>query len=296
MKKLGIIGYASGAGASDDRCKLAASFLKEAHIEHTLTDLGLEAKWLPLFELPDSHPTTPAQKLEHTRRYCQAIAEQNAALIEEEALPLVFGGDHSMAMGTWSGISTALDAQEELGLIWIDAHLDAHTPTTTTTGNYHGMPLAALLGYGEPVLTHILSDSPKLNPKHLVMIGIRSYEEGEHALLTSLGVKIFYMDEVTRRGFATVFEEALAIVATAKKGFGITFDIDAFDPSVAPGTGTKEKDGLPRDEVLRAMQGIGRNPSLKGLEITEFNPILDKDGRTFLLIKQMLQSFFAKEA
>lgn len=295
MKKWGLVGYACGAGASKDGCKKGSNYLKQHHIEKALLDQGYDASWLPLYESELSEPKSYDEKRIYISDYCHAVATQSAELINNQTFPLVFGGDHSMAMGTWSGVVSALNAYQNFGLMWIDAHMDAHTPSTSLTGNLHGMPLAALLGHGHASLTALCSDKTKLSANHVVMIGIRSYEKQEHDFLTSMGVKIYYMQDVKERGFKAVYEEALEIVSAAKEGFGITFDVDAFDAELVPGTGTKEIDGLRRREVFPVMSGIAAHAKIKAIEIAEFNPELDEDGRTYRLIEEMLKSFFAKK-
>jgi arginase len=193
-----------------------------------------------------------------------------------------------MAIGTWSGVVDAYDAYEKMGLIWVDAHLDAHTPETSESGNIHGMPLAVLLGQGFDELTAIQKPMTKLHPEHVVVIGVRSYEAGERAFLESLGVRIYYMDEVRARGFENVFNEAVSIVSKAPKGFGISLDIDVFDPVLAPGTGTKTRNGLYEEDVEASFRSLLYMKGLLAFEFAEFNPSLDKEDKTIHLIKRLV--------
>lgn len=280
-----LIGYACGWGAKDRRC---------ADAPKRLQDLGLErhvpgtASWQPLYTSPLE--TSSHTALEYITDYCQHLCTEVASALEKKYFPITLGGDHSMAIGTWSGATQALNAAEEFGLIWFDAHMDAHTPQTSESGAYHGMPLACLLGRGEPTLCNIGSSAPKLKPEHLCLIGIRSYEEGEACLLKELGVRIFFMDEVKQRGIEAVVKDALAIARQAPKGYGLSMDIDAFDPAFAPGTGTREADGLLPEEALHAFRQFQGDPQLKALEIAEYNHHLGHDGITVRLISGILQA------
>ena len=209
-------------------------------------------------------------------------------MLDKGGFPISVGGGHSMAMGTWSGVTSALHVEGKFGLIWFDAHMDAHTPDTSDSGDYHGMPLAHLLGYGDEELRSIGGEIPKISPNHLCLVGIRSYEEGEANLLQKLGVRIFYIDEVKQRGLNDVVKEALTIVKNGTEGYGITIDVDAFDPEDAPGTGTKEPDGLRGEEAVKAFAMFNGDSDLKGLELAEYNHHLGNNGVTSKLIFDVL--------
>src|SRR5690242_3418600 len=187
-------------------------------------------------------PARPCPRARRTGR-AGAVARHGAALADEVAramaarrLPLVLGGDHAIAMGTWGGVARAL-SYEPFGLIWLDAHLDAHTVETTPSMNPHGMSAAALLGHGYELFLAFCGGA--LRPEHLCYIGVRSYESEEMALLRRLGVRIILMEEVKRRGMAWALAEALAIATRGTQGFGLTIDLDGFDPEDAPGIGLK---------------------------------------------------------
>ena len=219
--------------------------------------LGCTAE--PLAITPTIQPAESVQTF--SPQSLPIIAELNTQLsaavaqtLRNKQRALVLGGDHSCAIGTWSGAAQALNARSNFGLIWIDAHMDAHTPQTRHEGawggHWHGQPLACLLGAGEPALTRIGGNRAKLNPAHVTLIGIRSYEPGEKAFLEKMNVRIAYMEEVQQRGFAAVFAEALQRAEQAAGGFGVTIDLDAFCPQDAPGVGTPEQGGLRAAEVL----------------------------------------------
>lgn len=210
------------------------------------------------------------------------VANEVLEDLKNHKLPVVIGGDHSIAIGTWSAVSQWLD--EDYGLIWIDAHLDAHTFETSPSCAIHGMPAASLLGHGMPELSHLLGFAPKIKPENLAFIGIRSFEEGEAALLKSLGVKIFDMDYVTVHGFEATFKEAHQWVTRHTKHYGITLDIDSIDPMDAPGTGTKEPNGIKGADCITTLQGKFSDPHLVAFELMEFNSLVDQDQKTEDLI------------
>lgn len=220
--------------------------------------------------------------------FSHRLAQLTAQSIHEKHFPIVIGGDHSIALGTWTGIITALKAKTQFGLIWIDAHMDSHTTDTTPSKAIHGMPLAALLGHGDASLVDSDDKGPKLSPEQVVLIGVRSFEPEEEALLKQLGVKVFYMSEVKKRGFETVFKEALTIVKDHTKGFGVSLDLDAFDPEVAPGVGSPEPEGLALSPVKKAFKLLTHEKDFVGLEIAEYNPKRDIKNKTAKLIQTLI--------
>ena len=179
-------------------------------------------------------------------------------------------------------------------MIWLDAHLDAHTPESTPSGNPHGMPLAALLGLGAPELSGV--PGPPLDPHHVCVIGARSFESSEPALLHRWGVRIFAMAEIRRRGLASVFAEALAIAAASGSGFGLSIDVDVLNPDEAPGVETPARGGLLAAELLPLLFGLGRLPSCRAVELVEYDPGNDPDGRTAAIVRALVGSLFGNSA
>lgn len=283
MKKINLIGYACGWGAKKRGCKDAPEILKKLGLEKKLG-----AVWQDVFVSEIAE--TEENKLKLIADYCNDLCIKTGSIIKSGGFPVTLGGDHSMAVGTWSGVTKAYDAQGNFGLIWIDAHMDSHTPKTSHSGAYHGMPLACLLGYGADELRFLGGKSAKISPEHVCLIGVRSFEAEEKELLEKLGIRVFYMDEVKKRGLDAVIKDALAIVHKAKGGYGITIDIDAFDPADAPGTGSLEKDGILKKDAVSAFKIFSGDPELKALEIAEYNPNLDKDNVTFELIADLLDA------
>ena len=220
-----VIGAASGAGAPDPGSAEGPDALRRYRAFH---DTPLQhVEWDAILRVPRAQQGTP---LEAVAVLSARLAAEVEAVLQAGNFPLVVGGDHSCAIGTWSGVHHALAERGPTGLIWIDAHMDSHTFATTPSGQIHGMPLAVLLGHGEAALTAIDGPQAKLRPEHVCLIGVRSFEAGEAALLHRLGVRVFDMDEVRRRGLAEVFDDALAIVRQGTAGFGVSVDLDALDP------------------------------------------------------------------
>ena len=223
-----------------------------------------------------------------------AVAELNGRVAESVrqrmrcgAFPVVIGGDHSCAVGTWSGVRAACQPGP-LGLLWIDAHMDSHVPETSPSGALHGMPLACLLGHGVEALTHLAGSAPKLLPEHVCLFGVRSFESGEATLLSRLGVRVIFMEEIARRGFAAVWREALDHVRRGTTAYGITIDLDAIDPSDAPGVGSPVPGGIGGDEVVHALTELQNDTQLVALEIAEYNPDRDQASTTLTLLRRML--------
>lgn len=287
MENVIFIGFGSGWGAQVRETEKGPDALKDSDFMNSWTwkETIYPEKTSSEISLPSGFATLP-----YIKDACERIAGSVRDSLNEGFFPVVIGGDHVVAAGTWAGVANGLDAREKLGLIWIDAHMDSHTMETTPSKALHGMPLAALLGHGEDALVNILGEGPTLDPKHVCLIGIRSYEEGEQALLESLGVRIYYIEEVQERGFQDVFEEALTRVKTGTKGFGISLDLDGFDPEEAPGVGSPAENGLRRKDVLPELQKVSHDPSFKAFELVEYNPDRDKDHKTLQLCKDILKN------
>jgi arginase len=236
-------------------------------------------------------------------RYLGEIARASAILarkvdriMELGHFPLILGGDHSIAIGTLSGISAyARRHGKKVGLIWIDAHGDINTPETSPSGNIHGMPLAALLGFGAGELTSIGGDSPKVNPENVALVGIRSLDSGEKKRLKETGVQVHTMSDIDRHGVHRVMKKALGRVTDGTDYVHVSFDLDAVDPSVAPGVGTPVKGGLDYREAHLIMEVIADAGVMTSLEMVEVNPILDQGNASAVFAVELVQSAFGKK-
>jgi arginase len=300
--KVEIIGYDSGWGCRDYRCEDGPATVQMDRVLNKLRHFGIDAKWRGALsikflgrhdELTAKEKTLPLV-VEGTRRLFNHVKHA----LENKNTPIVIGGDHSSAIGTWAGAVTALNAHQNFGLIWLDAHLDAHTYETSHQGKWggwwHGQPVTALLGYGLPELKNIGGTTPKISPKHMSMIGIHSFEPAEEEFVKKHNVRVYYLDEVKKRGFKAVYEESLLRATEGTAGFGLTIDLDCFDSSEAPGVGSPESKGLHAADVLPIIKATARHPLFSALEIAEFNPYKDKDNKTRDLIEKIIGSVFAK--
>ena len=198
------------------------------------------------------------------------------ASLEEGAIPLVLGGDHSLAAGSVAASAAYARRQHlPIGLLWIDAHGDMNTPASTPSGNVHGMPLAALLGPEPAELSRIGGFSPTVLPEHTALIGVRNLDEREKELVRNSGVHVFTMKDIDRLGVAAVADQALTVVTAGTAGIHVSFDLDVCDPSIAPGVGTPVKGGLNYREAHLLMELIAESGQLRALDLVEVNPTLD---------------------
>ena len=222
------------------------------------------------------------------KQYFTNLANLTSSAVQNGDLPIVIGGDHSIAIGTWSGVSSALNiCDETLGLIWIDAHMDSHTPETSPSQNIHGMPVATLLGHGYQELNSILNSNPKIKPDNIILIGIRSYEDGEAKLLAKLGTKVYYNYDVDTHGFTKIFNESVSYLSGNVDKLGLSIDLDGFDPEDIPGVGTPVDGGVNFNAFLDELRQINLN-NVVAIEIAECNPTLDNTNKTLNSVMQIL--------
>ena len=233
-------------------------------------------------DLPSPIPETrkhgdPKKKfIKEIARVCDRLYQSARASIEEGAVPVVLGGDHSLAAGSVSASAAHTRAAgKPLGLLWIDAHGDMNTPASTPSGNVHGMPLAALLGPEPAELSGIGGFSPTVLPGHTALIGVRNLDEREKDLVRASGVHVFTMKDIDRHGMAGVASQALRAVTSGTAGVHVSFDLDVCDPSIAPGVGTPVKGGLNYREAHLLMEMIAETGLLVALDLVEVNPTLD---------------------
>ncbi len=276
------IGVASSLGAPERGSEAGPDVLLDHATIAALRHAGLECRSEALL-----HPRFAA--LDPLAELLGRLAARTRAAIEAGQRPLVIGGDHAIAAGTWKGIASALGAMP--GLIWIDAHLDAHVPATSPTGNRHGMPLAALLGEPVPGMSDI--PGPRLDPRRLVVVGLRSCEPAERQLLDLLGVHVIDAEAVASRGIRWALAEARALIGSGP--WGLSLDVDAIDPEFAPGVNTPVAGGLVPDELGLALRGLLRQRDCVGIEIAEYNPARDPDGRTSRLIHHLIDALAAPD-
>ena len=265
---------------------------------------GLQRQGIPFEDLgnvpvprPESRQARDpsARFLTEITRCCQRLRARVERVLDRGALPLVVGGDHSIACGTVAGVSSWHHRRgERIGLIWFDAHADMNTPETSLSGNVHGMPLAACVGYGADELVMLGDRAPMVDPSRTVLIGIHDVDPKERTIVQRSGVRAFTMSEIDKLGLHRVMEEALAIVNKGTAGFHVSFDLDGCDPSFAPGVGTPVSGGATLRESHLVMEHAAESGRLLSLELAEINPILDHANRTAELAVELALSALGK--
>jgi arginase len=280
VKPVHIIGVPLDLGAGRRGVDMGPSAVRIAGIGDQIAALGCTV--VDKGDLPAPIPETQRPADTHKKyvreiaKVCQRLRDVALKSLDGGALPLVLGGDHSLAAGSVAASADWVrrSAAQPLGLIWVDAHGDMNTPETTTSGNVHGMPLAALLGH-EPLELASIGFSPSVQPEHTVLLGVRNLDEQEKEQIRRSGVHVFTMKDIDRDGIARIAERALTVAAAGTGGIHISFDMDVCDPSIAPGVGTPVKGGLDYREAHMVMELVADSRRLVALDIVEVNPTLD---------------------
>jgi arginase len=299
MKSVHIIGVPLDLGGARRGVDMGPSAVRIAGLGDQITALG--GAVTDLGNLPAPIPETQ-QAVDHTKKYigeiarvCQQLYDVASRVLNAGALPLVLGGDHSLAAGSVAASADFIrrSTRKPLGLIWVDAHGDMNTPQTTNTGNVHGMPLAALLGQ-EPTELSAIGTSPSVLPEHTVLVGIRNLDEKEKGKIRASGVHVFTMKDIDREGIASVAERALDIAAAGTGAIHVSFDLDACDPTFAPGVGTPVKGGLDYREAHMVMELVADSQRLVALDLVEVNPTLDLRNTTAEFAAELALSALGK--
>jgi arginase len=304
--KVGVLGIPLGYGAGQIGSELGpgamrVSRLRERFLTESLTELGY--KVTDHGDAAIVKPDRSASSEENPKylgemlRSCSAIADSLRPVLDEGEFPIILGGDHSIAIATFSTMAAFhRDKGEELGLIWFDAHADINTPETSPTGNIHGMPLAVLMGAGHPSLVDLFGFVPKLNPKYFAHIGARDVDAGERASVHGMGLNEHFltMCDIDRRGMLSCVEQAIDIASQAPGGYAVTFDIDVIDPRFAPGSGTLVRGGASYREAHLALEIIAEHGGMRSFEIVEVNPLLDQSNITVELGCELILSAMGK--
>ena len=277
---IAVIGAPMDLGAGRRGVDMGPSALRLAGLNEKLTALGYEVEDLGnvLVAQPESLPVgnPGARYLLQIAQTCTRLAEMVENAADDGHVPVVLGGDHSVAIGTVSGMSRHFrKSRLKLGLIWMDAHADMNTPTTSPSGNVHGMPLACCIGLGPPELIGIGGPAPQIDPGSVALIGLRSVDDVERFNVRGAGVHPFTMRDIDERGLPSVIQEAIDIVTAGTAGFHLLFDMDAVDPREAPGVGTPVRGGITYREAHLIMEAIADTGYMASMEVAEVNPILD---------------------
>jgi arginase len=278
MRSVKILGAPMDLGASRRGTDMGPSAMRVARLGPRIEKLGHAVEDLGNVYSPTVEtkgPGSPALRYaDEIVRVCDTLARRVEKVVQAGEFPLVLGGDHSIAMGTVAGVARSVGSGRA-GIIWVDAHGDFNTPDTSPSGNIHGMPLAALCGLGDPLLTDLGGVNPKIKTENAVIVGARDIDPEEGQLLKKAGVTVFTMREIDERGIRRVMEDALDVACRNVGHLHVSFDADVMDPDEAPGVGTPIPGGLTYREAHLAMEMVSEVPFFKSLEIVEVNPLLD---------------------
>ncbi|HEX5135794.1 MAG TPA: arginase [Planctomycetota bacterium] len=295
-KAVGILGVPLDLGAGRRGTDMGPSAIRFAGLAERLRRLGVAvhdhgyvAAAAPETRVPGDERLRFGREIYRT---CLRLRDRVKGILAAGERPVILGGDHSIAMGSVAG--AAAHAEGRIGLLWIDAHADLNTPETSPTGNVHGMPFAALLGEGDPLLLGIGNRTPVILPRHAALLGVRDVDPGERARIRDLGLAVYTMKELDERGTSTCLREALMRVTKGTKGFHLSFDMDALDPEYAPGVGTPVPGGLTYREAHLACELVAESGKLLSMDVVEVNPILDERNRTADLAVQLILSALGK--
>ena len=289
-RKLAVIGAALDLGSGRRGVDMGPSAIRYAGLADRLARLGFECD-----DVGNVRAATPeatesgdprARFLPQIKETCAGVTEKVSAALRDEHVPVVLGGDHSIALGTLGGLAASHGAG---GALWFDAHGDLNTPDTSPSGNVHGMPLAAALGLADGEFESDAWPLPALKPEHVSLIGVRSLDEGERELVGDLGVSVYTMTDLDRRGVEPVVREALERVAGAAF-VHVSLDMDVVAPDVAPGVGTPVRGGLSYREAHLAMELVAESGLLGSMDVVEVNPILDRENATAELAVELVAS------
>lgn len=305
-KKVGLLGVPLGFGAGTVGSELGVTALRLSKVSGGLLLDNIAALGYEITDHGDALIVTPDRQaaagenprfLTEMLASYENIASSLGAILDASEMPVILGGDHSIAIGTFSAISKHFhDKGEDIGLIWFDAHADINTSESSPSGNIHGMPLAALLGYGHEELVNFGGFTPKLKPEYCAHVGARDLDIGEKQRIHELGMRdnFFTMSDIDRRGMLACVEDAIAVASKAPGGYAVTFDVDMIDPRFAPGSGTLVRGGTTYREAHLALEIIAEHGGMRSFEIVEVNPMLDQSNITVELAGELILSALGK--
>ncbi len=300
MRTVHLIGAPLDLGGARRGTDMGPSAFRIAGLADHLTALGVTVvdKGDIASPIPEAKgPGDPRKRyVKEIARVCQKLFQTTVSSLEAGALPIVLGGDHSLAAGSVAASAAYVRRKgKPLGLIWVDAHGDMNSPSTSESGNVHGMPLASLLGREPIELAHFHGEGPAVLPRHTVLVGIRNLDTVEKEIVKASRAQVFTMKEVDRLGVAEVMERALTIAGRGTGGIHVSFDLDVCDPSIAPGVGTAVKGGLDYREAHVVMEMTAESGKLLALDLVEVNPTLDIRNATAELGVELALSALGKQ-
>jgi len=300
-KKIRLIGVPLDLGAGRRGVDMGPSAFRVAEIHSRVRALGYEVSDhgdINVFIQETHDPGDPRMKyLKEIRHTCEEVRDEVDRALGDGAMPVVLGGDHSIAMGTIAGVSRHFRKQDErIGLIWFDAHGDMNTPETSPSGNIHGMPLAVALGIGEVSLVSLAGDEgPMVEGARAAVVGLRDVDPAEKENIRESGIGAFTMRDIDERGMRAVMEEAIKRATAGTAGMHVSFDLDGIDPDHAPGVGTAAPGGLSYREAHLAMEMLFDTGKVLSAEFVEVNPVLDHRNTTAKLGVELLASLLGKK-
>jgi arginase len=284
IARVDVVGVPMDLGADRRGVDMGPSAIRYARLKESLERLGITVNDHGNLRVPVPESATIDEQSAKYFPIIKAVCDELAGVVEEiiaqGGFPLVLGGDHSIAMGTIAGVARARGKAP--GVIWVDAHGDINTPLTSPTGNVHGMPV------------HFALEQHAVDPQRMVFIGLRDVDDGEKKTIRELGVRAFTMADLDRLGMSRVMDEALTIVGDGENSVHVSFDMDGVDPVEAPGVGTPVRGGISYREAHLLMEGVAASGTLGSMEITEINPILDRENQTAILAVELILSALGK--
>jgi arginase len=299
-QKIRIIGVPMDLGASRRGVDMGPSALRVAGLQARIKQLGHQVEDIGNISVKQpeemSYGEKRAKYLAEIADACKDLAGIVEKSLDENMMPVVLGGDHSIAAGSLSGVASHFKKQEKkIGLIWLDAHGDINTPESSPSGNVHGMPLAAAMGFGAMELVELQGFKPKVEPQNISLVGIRDLDSQEKKLAKKSGVHVFTMRDIDERGMREVMSDALKYAMDDTDGISVSLDMDFVDPSDAPGVGTPVRGGVTYREAHLAMEMLADTEAMVSLEVVEINPVIDEHNRTALLGVELVLSGLGKK-
>ncbi len=298
-KPIHILGVPMDLGASRRGTDMGPSALRIAGMRDQLRAMGYQVGVEEDIAVPAMETRSEASVNAHFKEeilaVCTRLSECVDQTLDNGAVPLVIGGDHSIAMGTIAGVTRHYARREQtIGLLWFDAHGDMNTPETSPSGNIHGMPLAHVLGHGLPELVNLAGFNPMVKPENVALVGIRDIDDGERAVIRRSGIHAYTMREIDEKGMATVAQEVIDVLTNGTAGFHVSFDVDGCDPSVIPGSGTLVPGGVNFRETHLLLENCADSRQMVSMEVVELNPFLDNGNASAERALGMIQSAFGK--
>jgi arginase len=299
-QKIRIIGVPMDLGASRRGVDMGPSALRVAGLQARIKQLGCQVEDIGNISVKQpeemSYGEKRAKYLAEIADACKDLSGIVEKSLDESMTPVVLGGDHSIAAGTLSGVAAHYKKKEKrVGLIWLDAHGDINTPDSSPSGNVHGMPLAATMGYGATELVELQGFKPKVEPQNISLVGIRDLDSAEKKLAKKSGVHVYTMRDIDERGMREVMSDALRHAMDDTDGISVSLDMDFVDPVDAPGVGTPVRGGATYREAHLAMEMIADTEAMVSLEVVEINPVIDEHNRTALLGVELVLSALGKK-